>query len=91
VIGGAMGGVWLGFLPGLRRKVLKMGKVTKKKVVKIFGRPLSKFLNTSLAAVNRAARQRAAVTSRSLGTRLVKLKLNLVNFFRICCTNPKQI
>jgi hypothetical protein len=30
VTGGAMGGVWLGFLPGLRRKVLKMGKVTKK-------------------------------------------------------------
>jgi hypothetical protein len=30
VIGDAMGGVWLGFLPGLRRKVLKMGKVTKK-------------------------------------------------------------
>jgi hypothetical protein len=39
VIGGAMGGVWLGFLPGLRRKVLKMGKVTKKRSSNIFGRP----------------------------------------------------
>jgi hypothetical protein len=31
-----MGGVWLGFSAGLQRKVEKMGKVTKKKVVKIF-------------------------------------------------------
>jgi hypothetical protein len=30
VIRGAMGGVWLGFLPGLRRKVDKWEKVTKK-------------------------------------------------------------
>jgi hypothetical protein len=34
-----MGGVWLGFLPGLRRKVKKkMGKVTKKRSSKFFGR-----------------------------------------------------
>jgi hypothetical protein len=31
VIRGAMGGVWLCFLPGRRRKVEKMGKVTKKR------------------------------------------------------------
>jgi hypothetical protein len=53
VIRGAMGAVWLGFfLAGLRRKVDKMGKVTKKGSLKIVGR---EFLEVGLRPKKRSS------------------------------------
>jgi hypothetical protein len=48
VIRGAVVGVWLGFYLALGKEMEKREKLLKK-VVKYFGRPLSKFLNTPLS------------------------------------------